>query len=69
MENFGFKPDEIGDDIGEIVVFSVSDTVPEEVSSTERVSENLVENELERFVKAAFIAEGDIFLFLFLRYQ
>ena len=69
MEKLGLIAEELDDEIGEIVVFSVSDTVLEVVSSTESVSENLVENEFDRFVKAAFTAEGEIFLFLFLRYQ
>ena len=69
MEKLGLIAEELEDEIGEIVVFSVSDTVLEVVSSTESVSENLVENEFDRFVNAAFTAEGEIFLFLFLRYQ
>lgn len=68
MEKPGLIPEEPDFDIGAKVVFRVSDTVLE-VSSTESVSENLVENEFDRFVKAAFTAEGDIPLFLFLRYQ
>lgn len=64
-------PDEIEDDIGDIVFFSVSEVEMEveEVSIPESVSENLLENDLDRLAKAAFTALGAVFLFLFLRYQ
>ena len=65
----GSSPEMIEDETGEIVESSVSDTVLEDVSIPESVSENLVENEFERFVNAALIVEGVTFLFLFLRYQ
>ena len=41
MEKLGLIAEELEDEIGEIVVFSVSDTVLEVVSSTESVSASL----------------------------
>ena len=60
---------EIREEVVEKVEFNVPELVLLGLSRLESVSENLLENELERFMKADLMPEGEIFLFLFLRYQ
>ena len=57
------------DEVFEKVEFNVPELLLLRLSELESVSEYLLENESERFMKADLILEGEIFLFLFLRYQ
>ena len=60
---------EIRDEVVDKEEFRVPELVLLGLSRLESVSENLLENELERFMKADLMPEGEMFLFLFLRYQ
>ena len=57
------------EELEEKVEVRVSETVLDEFSKLDIVSENFEENALDSFRNAALTADGVTFLFLFLRYQ